>query len=65
MACCHDDLVHLIQYFRGEVADIILQCLYRVRVRTVRAVAKHLSKGAMFIGKLSQTVEVAVSDQPE
>ena len=59
------NLVGLVQYFRGEQGDIILQCLDVIRVGTVRSVSEHLPQCTVFIGQLLKAVVVAVDGQTQ
>ena len=60
MAGIDDDAVDLVQQFRGEQADVVLQRLVVVRGRIEQSMAEHLAQGVVLIDPFVQTVVVDV-----
>jgi hypothetical protein len=60
MAGIDDDLVDLVQQFRDEQADVVLQRLVVVRGRIERSMAEHLAQGVVLADQFVQMVVIDV-----
>lgn len=64
MPCVDNDLVDLVQQFRGEQCYIVFERLKRVVLFVKRAVAEHLAKGVVVIDEFLQAVVIDIQIQP-
>ena len=60
MARLNDPLIDLVQEFRGEQADVVLERLVGVAEIVKGAMAQHLAQGVVVIDEFVQAVVVAV-----